>query len=209
MRLFITTLLLVLIALSSCNFEEKVEITVSDDAKVLEDISLDNRTQKFWDNLVSICGNAYSGKLTTSEEADPDVAGKQLIMHIRQCSPDTIKIPFFIEDDYSRTWVITRQGNRLQLKHDHRHQDGTEDEQTQYGGMSVNSGLEHTQMFVADQYTLELIEYAAFNVWLMELVPNEYFSYTLRRSATDRIFKVVFDLTKTIETPSDPWGWSE
>jgi hypothetical protein len=57
-------------------------------------------------------------------------------MHVRTCSENALRIPFHVGDDHSRTWVITRTENGLRLKHDHRHEDGSEDAVTQYGGDS-------------------------------------------------------------------------
>ena len=57
-------------------------------------------------------------------------------MQVRECSADTIRVPFHVADDHSRTWVITRTTTGYRLKHDHRHKDGSEDKVTQYGGDS-------------------------------------------------------------------------
>ena len=48
-------------------------------------------------------------------------------MHVRECSEDAIRIPFHVGEDRSRTWVVTRTANGLRLKHDHRHEDGSEE----------------------------------------------------------------------------------
>ena len=60
-------------------------------------------------------------------------------MHVRKCTADTIRIPFHVGDDASRTWVVTRTTTGYRLKHDHRHRDGSEDKLTQYGGNSTTS----------------------------------------------------------------------
>jgi len=93
----------------------------------------------------------------------------------------------------------------IQLKHDHRHKDGSEDDITQYGGKSSNTGLKDIQFFPADQETSNLIPYASNNVWWVTIDATS-FTYNLRRIGTDRLFSVKFDLTKAIETPSAPWG---
>jgi hypothetical protein len=92
------------------------------------------------------------------------------------------------------------------LKHDHRHADGSEDEVTQYGGDTSDSGTATQQSFPADQETATLIPAAATNVWTMELEPATRFAYTLRRQGTDRRFRVEFDLTRTVPAPPPPWG---
>ena len=129
-------------------------------------------------------------------------------MHVRNCDENTIRIPFFVGDDKSRTWVFTYKNDRIQLKHDHRHEDGSEDKVTQYGGTTSNSGSATLQFFPADQQTCDLIPNAAANVWWITLDETS-FTYNLRRIGSDRLFTVKFDLTKTVPTPSAPWGWKD
>ena len=159
----------------------------------------------FWNQLSTLCGNAYSAEIMAAPEND-SFRDQELIMHVRSCTDDVIKVPFFVGDDKSRTWVFSKSDNQLTLKHDHRHEDGSEDEITQYGGTSPNSGLSNVQFFPADVETADLIPAAATNVWWIEL-EEEYFTYNLRRLGTDRYFSIKFDLTQTIETPEAPWGW--
>ena len=52
--------------------------------------------------------------------------GQRLVMHVRDCSADEVRIPFWVGEDHSRTWVVTRTETGLRLKHDHRHEDGSE-----------------------------------------------------------------------------------
>src|SRR5690606_7850917 len=124
------------------------------------------------------------------------------------CERNSIRIPFFVGEDRSRTWALTLEDNRIELKHDHRHEDGSEDEITQYGGTASNSGLASLQVFPADEFTAELLPAAASNVWWIGL-DEDRFSYSLKRIGTDRIFTVSFDLKNPIEAPEAPWGWQE
>jgi hypothetical protein len=161
----------------------------------------------FWNSLQSHCGKAYEGSLALPEE-DEDFGGKKLVMHVRSCSDSEIKIPFFVGDDKSRTWVLTYENDRISLKHDHRHEDGTEDKVNFYGGTASNEGKADLQFFPADSQTQKMIPAAASNVWWITIEAST-FTYNLRRLGTDRVFKVVMDLTKPIETPDAPWGWKE
>jgi len=161
--------------------------------------------QQFWNTLQSHCGKAYEGALELPLE-DEAFGGKRLTMHVISCSESEIKIPFNVGDDRSRTWILTYQDDRITLKHDHRHEDGTEDDINFYGGTSSNSGKADIQFFPADPHTQKLIPAAATNVWWITINESE-FTYNLKRLGTDRIFKVVMDLTTTIETPMAPWGW--
>ena len=161
----------------------------------------------FWKTLQSHCGQAYEGVLVLPLE-DEAFGGKRLTMHVRSCSDSEIKIPFFVGDDKSRTWVLTYDNDRISLKHDHRHEDGTPDEVNFYGGTASNVGKVDIQFFPADPDTQKMIPDAATNVWWIT-IDETTFTYNLKRLGTDRIFKVAMDLTKSIDTPTAPWGWKE
>lgn len=161
---------------------------------------------QFWDNLKIHCGKSYEGTITAGGKEGDGFMGEKLMMHVRSCEEKTIRIPFFVGEDKSRTWVLTLQeDNRILLKHDHRHKDGSEEEVTQYGGMSSNTGLADIQFFPADQHTCNLIPLASTNVWWFTIADTSI-TYNLRRISSDRLFTVKFDLTREVATPSPPWG---
>lgn len=161
---------------------------------------------QFWNTLKNHCGKAYEGEITAGGVAGDSFTGKKLIMHVRACDENVIRIPFFVGDDRSRTWVLTLgEDNLILLKHDHRLEDGSEDEVTQYGGRTPNTGLADLQFFPADQETANLISYASNNVWWIT-VNDASFTYNLRRIGSDRLFSVKFDLKKEVEIPPAPWG---
>lgn len=161
---------------------------------------------QFWNNLKSHCGRAYEGEIIAGAIPGDDFSGKKLVMHVRTCEGNTIRIPFFVGDDRSRTWVLTLdKDNLILLKHDHRLEDGSEDQITQYGGHTTNTGLTDIQFFPADQETADLISYASNNIWWIT-VDEKSFTYNLRRIGSDRLFSVKFDLTKEVEIPPAPWG---
>jgi hypothetical protein len=163
---------------------------------------------EFWANVQKLCGRAYAGRLAEgSAPADTIFQGHELVMHVRQCSDREIRIPFHVGDDHSRTWVLTRLEHGLRLKHDHRHEDGSEDEVTQYGGDTRAEGTAQRQEFPADDFTAQLVPVAATNVWTIEIVPGSRFVYALRREGTDRRVRVEFDLTQEVEAPPAPWGY--
>ncbi len=165
-------------------------------------------TDAFWDALQSLCGKAYGGRLTEGGAADSTFRNSELRMHVRSCTSDEIRIPFHVGSDRSRTWVVTRTAAGLRLKHDHRHEDGSEDQITQYGGDTRDPGTAARQEFPADAHTATLIPAARANVWTIEVVPGEYFAYALRREGTDRRVRVEFALTQPITPPPPPWGAS-
>lgn len=162
----------------------------------------------FWNELQKLCSKAYAGTVVAAPADDTTFKDKSLVMHVRSCEKNKIRIPFNVGDDRSRTWVLTRKGNRIELRHDHRHEDGKPDAVTMYGGWTNNIGLATRQVFPADDQTVKVIAAAAPNVWWVELVAGEYFSYNLRRLGSERYFSIKFDLKKPLaEAPPAPWGW--
>jgi hypothetical protein len=153
-----------------------------------------------WSRLQPLCGKAFEGKMVEgTEPSDAAIGRERLVMHVRQCSANEIRIPFHVGENRSRTWVLTRTAAGVRLKHDHRHEDGSEDRVTQYGGDSVD-GTD----FPADEYTAKLIPAAATNIWTVAVRDNT-FTYALRREAQNRRFRVDFDLTRPVPPPPAPW----
>lgn len=164
----------------------------------------------FFERLLGLCGQSFEGRIASPPvEADAAFAGKRLVMHVRDCSPAVIRIPFHVGDDRSRTWVITRTGTGLTLKHDHRHQDGSADTLTQYGGDTVEPGSAGRQEFPADAesrdlFTRENIPVSTANVWAIGVEPGTMFAYELRRPG--RFFRVEFDASRPVPAPPPAWG---
>ncbi|MDP1778354.1 MAG: hypothetical protein Q8K90_07070, partial [Brevundimonas sp.] len=62
----------------------------------------------FMANLNALCGQRFEGRVVTTQAADADFARSRLLMHVRDCSADEVRIPFWVGEDRSRTWVISR-----------------------------------------------------------------------------------------------------
>jgi hypothetical protein len=161
---------------------------------------------RVWANLQTLCGAAFEGKVVEAPPTDTTFAGKTLTMHVRECAPTVIRIPFHVGEDRSRTWVLTRTASGIRLKHDHRHEDGTEDKVSQYGGDSRPGATAGRMEFPADAQTVAAIPEAKTNVWTIELEPGRTFVYALRREGTDRRFRIEFDLGRKVPAPPAPWG---
>ena len=166
----------------------------------------------FFARLSALCGRAFEGRIASPPvESDKAFAGKRLVMHVRSCSKDEIRIPFHVGDDRSRTWVVTRTPAGLRLKHDHRHSDGSEDSLTQYGGDTTGPGSPGRQSFPADDFSKGMFvrmnsAQSVPNVWAMEVEPGVSFAYELRRPG--RFFRMEFDLREPVALPPPPWGSS-
>lgn len=163
---------------------------------------------QFFTHIAAHCGKAFAGKVVAGNSSDSAFSGKTLIMHVRECNDTEIKIPFHVGDDHSRTWVLTKTDQGLRLKHDHRHQDGSEDAVTMYGGDTNSAGTAQKQSFPIDKASIENfmqngLTQSVTNVWHMAVTPTR-FSYQLTRENRD--FQVDFDLTQPVALPPAPWG---
>ncbi|MBU1324121.1 MAG: hypothetical protein KJ676_02670 [Alphaproteobacteria bacterium] len=159
----------------------------------------------FFAHLTDLCGQTFQGRVAADDTNDPGFAGKTLVMHVRDCSATEIRIPFHVGEDHSRTWVITRTGAGLRLKHDHRHADGTPDVLTWYGGHTATPGTAERQEFPVDAESIALFTregrtVSNTNVWAIELRPGREYVYELARPG-GRLFRVAFDLSRPVSNP--------
>lgn len=170
---------------------------------------------QFMATLASHCGKAFAGRILNNLPASttPDAfEGKALVMHVRGCdAPEReLRVPFHVGDDHSRTWVVTRTATGLRLKHDHRHEDGTPDAVTMYGGDTTDAGTAARQAFPVDAESVAMFEREGMNAslnntWAMEVEQGKRFVYELSRPG-GRLFQVEFDLSKPVALPPAPWG---
>lgn len=165
----------------------------------------------FFDSLKALCGKAFEGEVIIDNAPSDGFTDRPLIMHVMTCTDSQLHIPFHVGENASRTWVITKTGSGLSLKHDHRHKDGSEDQLTQYGGHTLDRGWPQVQSFPADSYSKDMfveqgIPQSNDNVWQIYIYPDT-FSYRLVRNA--REFRVDFDLTKPVAAPNPPWGYPQ
>lgn len=146
--------------------------------------------------------------MVTDTEGSDAFSNQTLVMNVRECDYTQIHIPFQVGDDRSSTWVITRTGSGLSLKHDHRHKDSSEDAVTLYGGLNAEPGFAQVQSFPADSYTRWMFAEKSLpqslnNIWKIFVYPDS-FSYQLVREG--REFRVDFDLTQPVDAPPAPWA---
>jgi len=173
---------------------------------------MESAAERFFASVAGLCGKAFAGKIVANQptpaSADP-FEGKSLIFHVRGCGKDRLELPFHVGEDRSRTWVLTRKDGAISLKHDHRHKDGSPDDLTMYGGLTLQPGTAMRQEFPADAETKELftrlkLPVSIPNVWAMEIESGKRFVYELARPG--RLFRVEFDLTREVAPPPAPWG---
>jgi hypothetical protein len=155
----------------------------------------------FFSNLTALCGKSFAGKLVAGDNSDADFAKADMRAHARECSDTEIRIAFNVGEDKSRTWIISKVGGGLRLKHRHMLKDGIEDPTSQYGGDTQNAGTATRQEFPLDDFSKQMFVKAGrtvstTNVWAFEVQPDASLTYELSRP--NRLFRVEFDLTKPI-----------
>ena len=162
----------------------------------------------FLANLTLHCGQAFEGRVIHAPPGDfyfgDDPA---LVMHIRECSPDEVRIPLHVEDDRSRTWIFTRTAGGIDLRHDHRDYDGTPEAITYYGAfvseppLAVEAPSPQRHEFKEEQET------GLVSGWVVEIIPGERYTYGTQRNGEWR-HRFDFDLTTPVDLPPDPWGYA-
>lgn len=186
---------------------------------------LSQNRDDYWAELSALCGQTLHGKMVSNEAVDADMAGRPMRMTVASCSDKEIRIPFHVGPleeggkwDKSRTWVLRKTAKGIQLKHDHRHEDGTPDAVTNYGGEWINVSSkpilvcnpEHSLKinFPVDaesiaNFRANGLDKSVTNVWSIGIMPTgcptapnkKYakFTYELNRTGEHaRHFKVAF-----------------
>jgi len=161
------------------------------------------------DALTALCGQAFEGRVTSDDPRDAEFAAQTLTMHVRDCGSDVVRVPFHVGEDRSRVWVFTRMDDGgIELKHNHRHEDGEQDVLSWYGGRTVGAAAGAALDFPADQFSKDLFEREAIpasmaNTWSVSVSEAAYV-YELNRP--ERHFRAEFDLTTPVQTPPPVWG---
>jgi hypothetical protein len=147
-----------------------------------------------FDTLRALDGKSFPGRMTFPADPNHDM-NKPLRITVQVVSEQEVRIPLQVGEDRSRTWILQRTDSRVQLKHEHRHADGTPDEVTNYGGQTSQIELGTLLVFPADQETRALLPEAATNTWSLRIAPDgSRLYYYLERHSKPR-FEASFDLT--------------
>lgn len=167
--------------------------------------------QVFFDSFTPYCGKAFAA--TIVEDNQPSEAwNKPLVVHIRDCEANTIRMPLHVGDDRSRTWVLERTADGIDFQHIHLHEDGSPDDVSPYGGHTVAVGSEQLQAFPVDDASKALfiengLDVSTQNTWLIGFPEAGVMSYELTRP--NRTFVIHVDLTQPIAEPPPAWGYQQ
>jgi hypothetical protein len=154
---------------------------------------------QFWNHLKALCGSAAAGTLRQAPPGDTQIDPKaRLVVHFWECGDAELRFPLHVGDNRSRTWVFIRHADRLELRHDHRHEDGTEESNTWYGATTLDPGTANRQDFVTERNGVR-------SGWRVEITPEQRFAYGTARDGEWR-HHLEFDLTTPVKPPPLPWG---
>ncbi len=207
----LTALLTITLLITACQkstspSQEQTASTDSSDVKLVKEISLED---SFWNSLAMQCDSIFKGLSSYPSDAEDSFFGKELVANFNNCTDTQIQIPFHVGDNTSRTWIFSRLENgKIQLKHQHLHDDGSVDEVSNYGGTSdggeviTKQGITNIHVhFPADDFTKQLLPEASTNVWTIELISDkntaqDVMTYNLYRHSKKRF---IASLSKTPE----------
>jgi len=153
----------------------------------------------FWANLQALCNSAAEGVLLQAPEGDTQIdPNARLVVHFRDCSDEELRFPLHVAENRSRTWVFIRHADHLELRHDHRHEDGTEEGNTWYGATTLGEGSANRQEFVTDRN-------GVLGGWGVEIEPGQRYTYGTIRDGAWR-HHLEFALGVPTEIPPPVWG---
>lgn len=174
-----------------------------------QDIDMKSKTEAVWNALQAHCGQAFAGVVTSVPEGDTQLTGvEEIVVHFDSCTENVIRVPFHLKKDdgiwnRSRTWIFIRNEHGIELRHDHRTEDGAEDATTWYGGFAHKDATTNQVEFVPEQ---RVMADGPNGGWRVIMEPGVRYVYGTIRAGEFR-HRLDFDLSKPIETPELPWGY--
>ena len=168
-----------------------------------------NPQHVFFDRFLAYCGQSFAAHIVEDDQPS-DACNQPLVVHIRDCETDTLRMPLHVGEDRSRTWVLQRTEKGLNFQHIHLHQDGSVDAVSPYGGHTAENGTDSLQSFPVDAASKTLFEenglaVSTQNTWRLGFPSADTMSYELTRP--NRSFIVHVDLSQPIAEPPPAWGY--
>lgn len=151
----------------------------------------------FFERLKAFDGQTVEGETDLIlGSANDEMANAKLVLRFQTHSDKEIRVPFQVDENFSRTWILTRSDEGLLLKHDHRQPDGTPDEVTNYGGWATSDGTAARQFFLADEETRKLFPHADDTAgWSLEIAPEQDRLLYFVTNKSEVRYRAVFDLS--------------
>jgi hypothetical protein len=180
--------LLTCLTISACTGSNAPETHIGTD-RVLADIS-------------GLCGQTFTGKVTSDDPQDEDWRKEILVLGPISCpNSSQVIMPLAVGENKSRTWFLTKVGERIEFRHQHLLDNGEIDPVSDYGGFSESFVVEPNGWrieFPADAKTIEIfnatgLQVSTTNIWSFDYVTGMSLNYELNREG--RHFRAEFDIS--------------
>lgn len=147
----------------------------------------------FFDEIRSLCGQTFGGRTILAEETDTTFEPARLYFTVEECGDNELRMPFVVGEDDSRTWILRMEDDGLSFLHEHLRPDGTEYENSGFGGHASDEGSADFQHF-PDFHATDETPAAERRVWRLRLDrEHEIFHYYLDRGGRPA-YRLVFHL---------------
>jgi hypothetical protein len=147
----------------------------------------------FFEEIAARCGDEYPGRAVIAPETDDTFRPAFLAMRIESCTEEEIRIPFIVDGDESRTWVLTMDGGDLVFTHEHMLEGDTLSSNSGWGGRAAaGTGAAHFQHFPDHRWDPATVPEERRSHWRMRVDPDHgQFVYYLDRGTTPA-YRLVF-----------------
>ncbi|CAN5828086.1 hypothetical protein BH23GEM6_BH23GEM6_22050 [soil metagenome] len=197
-RLLIASLCGILMLVSGCGTSRALQGAVASPQRA------------FFDQLAARCGDQYPGRAIIAPETDDTFRPAYLGMRIDSCTDEQIRIAFLVDEDESRTWVLTMEAGDLVFTHEHLLNGDTLSSNSGWGGRAAaGSGTATFQHFPDHRWQAETVSVESRSHWRMRMdADHGQFVYYLDRGITPA-YRLVFHLgqdRQLCEGRSGAWG---
>jgi hypothetical protein len=147
----------------------------------------------FFETMRGLCGQTFGGRTIFAEVSDTTFEPARLYFTVEECGDQELRMPFVVGGDHSRTWILRMGEEGLTFLHEHLRADGTEYENSGFGGHASPEGSSTFQHFPDHQATAETPPELR-RVWRLRLDrEHELFHYYLDRGGRPA-YRLLFHL---------------
>lgn len=156
--------------------------------------------RSFFQQMAERCGDRYSGRAIIAPKEDNTFRPAFLEMRIDSCTPERIRIAFLVDQDKSRTWILSMDGGDLVFTHEHMLPGDTLSSRSGWGGRAVaGSGTDLFQHFPDHRWARDSVPAKNRPHWRLRLDPERgQFVYYLDRGIVP-LYRLVFHMGQDLE----------
>lgn len=161
----------------------------------VDDASAGSPQEAFLRHMAARCGEEYAGRAVLAPDTDNTFRPAMLRMRIDSCSDTEVRVAFLVDEDDSRTWVLTLDDGDLVFTHEHMLEGDTLSSNSGWGGRAVaGSGTALFQHFPDHRWDPERVPEERRSHWRLRIDPDHgQFVYYLDRGTTPA-YRLVFHM---------------